>query len=288
MPQLVVYRGLPGSGKSKKALSIVAQGEGKWVRVNRDSIRLMIHGEQFSPKFEGTVTRFSHAMIEESLRLGLNVIVDDTNLLDSRTMHLEEIARRLNAKYTLDDSFLDVPVDECIKRDLQRTASVGRDVIERMHADYWSHQPKPDNTGAHDIVIVDLDGTLAHTDLPYPQAYDRDYSEDDLDRGIYDLVSAYHANTLMVVAVSGREGTPEKREQTDRWLSRNHVPVSKLLMRKAGDRRDDAIVKKEIYLNEIQGKYRVMMVIDDRPRVTRMWRHELGLPVLQAGDGRIF
>jgi predicted kinase len=268
MPQLVVYRGLPGSGKSKKALSIVAQGEGKWVRVNRDSIRLMIHGEQFSPKFEGTVTRFSHAMIEESLRLGLNVIVDDTNLLDSRTMHLEEIARRLNAKYTLDDSFLDVPVDECIKRDLQRTASVGRDVIERMHADYWSHQPKPDNTGAH--------------------AYDRDYSEDDLDRGIYDLVSAYHANTLMVVAVSGREGTPEKREQTDRWLSRNHVPVSKLLMRKAGDRRDDAIVKKEIYLNEIQGKYRVMMVIDDRPRVTRMWRHELGLPVLQAGDGRIF
>ena len=58
-----------------------------------------------------------------------------------------------------------------------------------------------------------------------------------------------------------------------------------LLMRAAGDNRKDTIVKRELYMNHIQGRYRVFCVLDDRPSVVRMWRAELGLTVFAVAPG---
>lgn len=55
-------------------------------------------------------------------------------------------------------------------------------------------------------------------------------------------------------------------------------------MRPAGDQRDDRIVKEEIYRREIEGKYNVRFILDDRDKVVRRWR-ELGLPCFQVADG---
>lgn len=55
-------------------------------------------------------------------------------------------------------------------------------------------------------------------------------------------------------------------------------------MRPAGDTRNDAVIKEEIYQAEIAGKYNVEFVLDDRDRVVDKWR-ELGLKCLQVAKG---
>jgi hypothetical protein len=86
-----------------------------------------------------------------------------------------------------------------------------------------------------------------------------------------------------IVFLSGRED--KFRPQTERWLnSHQFYPLrNQLLMRPTGDRRNDAIVKQELYEKEIKGKYNVLAVFDDRLRVCRMW-HSLGLPLFRVGD----
>ncbi len=53
-------------------------------------------------------------------------------------------------------------------------------------------------------------------------------------------------------------------------------------MRKTGDKRDDTIVKKELF-DSFKNDYYVEYVIDDRPKVVRMWR-SLGLFTFQVND----
>lgn len=55
-------------------------------------------------------------------------------------------------------------------------------------------------------------------------------------------------------------------------------------MRPAGDSRRDAIVKREIFEEEIRDRWRVVGVFDDRQQVARRWR-ELGLTVSQVAEG---
>ena len=55
-------------------------------------------------------------------------------------------------------------------------------------------------------------------------------------------------------------------------------------MRKTGDNRKDAIVKREIYETHIKDKYQVDYVLYDRNQVVEMWR-SLGLTCLQVADG---
>ncbi len=56
-------------------------------------------------------------------------------------------------------------------------------------------------------------------------------------------------------------------------------------MRKAGDYRDDVVVKRE-WLSEIEPPEfsRLTAVFDDRDRVVQMWR-DAGVPCFQVADG---
>ena len=56
-----------------------------------------------------------------------------------------------------------------------------------------------------------------------------------------------------------------------------------LIMRAAGDMRKDSIVKAELFFEHIEPNYNVMMVIDDRPQVIRMWT-DIGLDVINVGN----
>ena len=59
-------------------------------------------------------------------------------------------------------------------------------------------------------------------------------------------------------------------------------------MRITGDGRNDTIVKKELYEENIKGNYEILFVLDDRNSekypVVGMWR-ELGLTCFQVADG---
>jgi hypothetical protein len=76
------------------------------------------------------------------------------------------------------------------------------------------------------------------------------------------------------------------RLETQKWIQKWFPWMGDfpLLMRKNQDFRDDAIVKEEIYRTEIEPKYDVKLVLDDRAKVVRKWR-ELGLETWAVAQG---
>ncbi len=136
--------------------------------------------------------------------------------------------------------------------------------------------------------IYDIDGTLATRGDRGPFDWDR-VGEDTVNEAVEYLIESYmYAFDYIVldriIFISGRKEIC--REATEKWLYNKGFPGNHwrdIFMRKDDDNRDDVIVKEELYNEHIKGKYRVRFVVDDRPKVCRMWR-SLGLPVFQVGD----
>jgi hypothetical protein len=55
-------------------------------------------------------------------------------------------------------------------------------------------------------------------------------------------------------------------------------------MRPTGNKEKDYVVKEEIFRKEIDGKYNITLILDDRNSVISHWR-SLGLTVFQVADG---
>jgi predicted kinase len=292
-PKLLALKGLPASGKSTYAKTLVEQG---WVRSNKDTIRLderlFPEGYNFKNKgHEKKVIRERNRIVTEALQNGQNVVVDDTNLNPVHLKDLAAIARQNDADFEIDDSFLKVPLQECIDRDRLREESVGASVIRRMFHDYIK---KPLTALEYDptlpmAIIVDIDGTLAHMDggrSPYDEAR---VGQDRVDDAVAHLVDAVNCiGYAKVFIFSGRNDSC--RSQTEEWLERNDIEYSNLYMRRTdhldekGNPVKDTLVKAEMLEKYIVGQYNVLFVVDDRPSVCRMWRDVYGLRVLQVGD----
>ncbi|HEX6684272.1 MAG TPA: AAA family ATPase [Candidatus Limnocylindrales bacterium] len=292
MAKLIITRGLPGSGKTTWA-----KAQPNSVRVNRDELRRMMHGGHTGEGWaEKQITVAQRAQIDALLRAGVNVISDDTNLRGKTVRELAELALLAGAEVTLED-FTWVPIEICLERDALRQESeqVGPDVIKRMHARYLAgkrpalelptavkvekYEPSLDLPAA---ILVDLDGTVAIIGGRSP--YDASLVHlDTPNTPVIEAVRAMHAAGHTIVFCSGR--TDDYRPLTEAWLA-EHVGVAyaELHMRKAGDTRRDAIVKREIFEDEIRHRWRIIAVFDDRNQVVRMWR-ELGLTVFQVADG---
>ena len=135
-------------------------------------------------------------------------------------------------------------------------------------------------------IICDLDGTLALLNGRSP--YDASTCEQDiLNRPVADIVRRYLIDpNVRVFFVSGRED--KYKRQTKNFIELHFKDISNLdytlLMRKAGDYRKDAEIKKEIYDKYINKKYEVLFVLDDRDQVVKFWRSE-GLTCLQVDYG---
>lgn len=131
-------------------------------------------------------------------------------------------------------------------------------------------------------IICDLDGTLALMNGRNP--FDASKCEDDLPNNpVVHLVKLYADQGTKIILLSGR--TDNYKSETLRWLENHSITYEKLLMRRHGDSRKDAIIKKEIIDNEIKGKYFVRFVLDDRNQVVDMWRNEIGYPCFQVYYG---
>ncbi len=144
-------------------------------------------------------------------------------------------------------------------------------------------------------IIFDIDGTLADLShrLPlYKAGKKKEFFEKIGDDKpimpvmyIHNILSANHDATILYV--TGR--MEHHRQVTSEWFLDNHLHCWSIIddwilfMRKEGDYRDDSIVKKEIYEERIKGKYNVIAVFDDRPRVIKMWR-EQGLFVFNCAQ----
>lgn len=118
-------------------------------------------------------------------------------------------------------------------------------------------------------------------------------SSDLHDPRLVQLLQRLHSDGVEIIFVSGREGTEQCHKDTIEWLTNLFPPYKKLnvtvpsfmfFQRKKGDYRPDEIVKEEIYHQEIEGKFDIISVFDDRDKVVNMWR-ELGLLCCQVNKG---
>ncbi len=155
------------------------------------------------------------------------------------------------------------------------------------------------------LYIFDLGGTLALIEhrLPFIQGPKKDW------RGFFaackdDAPNLPVIRTLQALRKSGAEvwiwsgRSDECRDATLKWLHTNgcigwdrmfmswvfSAPEA-FRMRKAGDYRDDVVIKRE-WLSEIEPPEwsRLTAVFDDRGRVVQMWR-DAGVPCFQVAPG---
>lgn len=141
-------------------------------------------------------------------------------------------------------------------------------------------------------VIVDIDGTLAdvthrlHHVRGRRKKWKKFFALMSEDKPISEVITRVQdlAGEYNIYLVSGRPD--DYRDITTEWLKLHDVPYEALYMRRAGDFRPDDIVKQEI-LDEHFDKHNIELVIEDRPRVIRMWKSN-GLKVEDVGTGQEF
>jgi predicted secreted acid phosphatase len=142
---------------------------------------------------------------------------------------------------------------------------------------------------AEEIVIFDIDGTLAdvsarvHHVEKKPKDWDaffRGMSQDKAIHSIVRLCNIMYASGLKILLCSGRG--EEHRSETIQWLAENGVNYHELILRRAGDRRSDVVVKREMLAGIDRNK--ILFVVEDRNGVVEMWRSE-GLVCLQCAPG---
>ena len=282
MKTLYVTLGLPGSGKTTWCRNKMAEvGHGNIKRVSKDSLREMLDGGSWSGKNEDFILKARDSLLCAALRAGFHAIADDTNLHPKHMIRFKAITAECNAHLEIVD-LTHVTPEECIERDRKRAHYVGEKVIRQMHAQFlFKREPKPDfQDDLPWAIMCDIDGTLALQNGRSPYEFEK-AGEDLENRDVANLVTLY-SERGNVILLTGRE---EKfRDVTGSWLDRKGIPWDKLFMRPTGDKRNDVIVKREIYEREIAGKFNVEYCLDDRDRIVALWR-SLGLTCLQVDYG---
>lgn len=298
MAKIILTRGLPASGKSTWARAWVAADPSSRLRVNRDDIRFQLYGAYWGDTVDETVvSKVEEAMVKAAVDAGKSVVVDATHLAS------RYVRRWINLGYEVEVKAFEDRLAELIERDWNRRVwgerGVGGDAIKSMADRYGigpdgtlppvtietpvKFEPAPAwDVNLPDAYIVDIDGTLAdHEGIrsPYDTSrYHLDTAHDDVCKLVLDLASMGYR----ILFVSGRDAA--FREVTSQWIYANTgVRAEHLFMRPEGDKRNDAIVKYELYNENIRGKYDVVGVFDDRGRVLRMWR-AIGLTTFAVGD----
>lgn len=301
MQEVVTTIGLPASGKTSWTRQEMAGMPGKFININRDDLRMSLFNlakysdYKFSKEKEKIVTEMARAIFHHAVcDLKKSVIISDTNLNPAVRQYWEDQAKFYKIKYR-EQKFLDVSLDELVKRDAQRERSVGYKVIKDMYNTYIDYIDPIEKAPAYnpelkDAIIIDIDGTIAnHEGVRSPF----DWKQVGLDKPHDDIIQLIKLvmksnKDLIPLFVSGRDGSCEA--ETYHWIIKHFycgdetLNLPTLIMRQAGDSRKDFIVKYEIYNDCIRNEYNIKYVFDDRNQVVNMWRR-LGLRTLQVANG---
>ena len=314
MPLLILTRGLPASGKSTWAKEQVAANPDSVVRVNRDDLRTELYPDvsvndyynrtprKVRNEREEEVTKVQYARVQEALKSGKNVIVDDANLSPVALNSWHRAAKAHAGKVQLHFKDFNTPVDECIRRDKARKDNgdrgVGKGVIENFARKSLNargvlrpvpptlREPirtPPAYEDRPNAVIFDMDGTLC--DVRPVRRYVRSENSKERNFHAFHVESEYCPPNLHVlnmskevtdaglktVIVTARDD--KYRPLTERWLKKHGVDYDHIVTRPSGDHRPDYDVKREI-LRDVSQHYNVVHAVDDNPAVLRLWKEE--------------
>lgn len=286
--KILVLQGAPASGKSTYARELTSQDK-SYVIVSRDEIRAA-RGQYWIPEQEYYISDIEEFEVRSAIKHGLNPIIDATNLNPKTIAKWRILAEEL--KVNIEFKMFEIDFATALERDNKRERSVGKKVLERFFNNYFPDQLKayytdnrlkgpfyPYNNEKEDCIIVDLDGTVCLHNGRSP--YDLTHVSEDIPnyplvRFLQELICNKH-----IIFLSGREGTDQCRQDTINWLMSNFCSSDfgckwELLMRDKGNFESDEVIKERIFHKEIEPKYNVLAVFDDRDKVVKMWR-SLGL-----------
>ena len=299
--QVFVPRGLPASGKSTWVTHHMGE-LANVARISNDDLAPMLYGlskagATFTKESGATLHRLRIAMLTTLLEDPAihHIYIDNTNLSLRTVKSLYEVTRRLGAEFVVNDDFLSVPVEECNRRDAERESPVGEDVIRKMAKQAkllkpWTNGDEPDiqpydnEQDLPELIICDIDGTIALMVDRGPYEYDKVHTDKPIEAVTELLFHLSWNEGQQVMFLSGREAVC--RDVTMAWLEENlWIGAIELHMRAEGDNRPDWIVKYELFQAHIANKYRVRFVLDDRDQVIHLWRRQLMLPTFQVADG---
>jgi predicted kinase len=321
MLKITLCVGIPACGKSTWAKDEVRKRPEGITRINRDDLRNMMSNYHFSDSNEKLVTTAKTFIIQQALRYGRDIIIDETNLNRRNFDDVCKLVREMNIDCMVMEKAFYVELDEAILRDSKREGSgkVGEDVVRKFwkksggtqHKHYKPRveiiQRKTEQSVATSklevdnslpfAIMCDLDGTISlfnskrndgSVDVRHDNAHTRSpydaskADEDTLNEPVAAVIEAMSKAGYHIIFCSGREDL--YREQTERFLKKHISCAYDLHMRKTGDMRKDSIVKEEIYNMHIRPNYNVFFVLDDRGQVVSKWR-ELGLNCWQVAEG---
>jgi len=274
--------GLPASGKSTWARAYVEKNP-DWIRISRDDLRNM-RGKYWIPKQEKLITKLEIDSVLTVLSFDKNAIVDATNLNPGFLQNFKDKIKKQYPEIQFESKFFEIDVDEAIKRDLNRVASVGSKVIQGMYDKYLAPEPivYTEDKSLPRAVIFDVDGTLAKMDSRSPYEWER-VGEDLPKAEIITLSQLYKDAGYKIIIFTGRDGICLGK--TKLWLDDHFVPYDEVYIRPEGNQEKDSIIKKRLFEDHIRGKFYVDFIVDDRDQVVKMWRKELGLTCLQVDYG---
>lgn len=139
MSKFIITRGIPASGKTFWAKQWVLEDPEHRVRINQDDIRLML-GKYWVPSREPLVSHIQQEAICRAMSLGLDIVLDNTNLNPKVLKSLSDVAA--SSKYELEyKDFFDTPLSVCIERDKARDIQVSEKIIRNFYSNYKDKYP---------------------------------------------------------------------------------------------------------------------------------------------------
>lgn len=143
MRELLILRGIQGSGKTTYAKELCENNPTGWIRINRDDIRNSC-GKYWVPQREDLITSFENQMAETALRCGYNIVIDATNLNNrdfGRWNKLKVALQKDNIHITMSTKEFKVSLNKAIWRNfygwiLGKRKYVPIKVIKRFYYKY--------------------------------------------------------------------------------------------------------------------------------------------------------
>lgn len=279
------------SGKSSWTEQFI-RNRGDWCNIERDEIRFELFTDgkrdwtayKFNKKNEEVVTKEYNSRLDQTIRLGYNVILSDTFLNEKYRNQMIDKLESEGYEVTIKDDW-DIDWETIRTRNIQREGGISESVLWDQWLRYLDYKGLKDSYVPDESkplsVVVDLDGSVAEMKgIRKPYEWSKVHHDLPIEP-VVNIVKGLYLQGYSVVFLSGRDGCCE--DETLAWLYDVFRDMDfTLYMRASGDSRKDYVVKRELFNDNVRDNYNVQMVIDDRKSVVELWE-ELDIKVINVG-----
>lgn len=155
MPKIILMVGVPGAGKTTLSQKIVAKG---FHYMNADTIRHELYGNALIQGSAEEVFRLFFERLEEVMKSGVNIIVDNTNLNPRERAPILERAKQFGYE-DVQLWLLDVPLETCVERNKMREKEVPEEIVRNKYAELHRNGRPRRSEGKIVIIKPNKDGS---------------------------------------------------------------------------------------------------------------------------------